>query len=101
LRGAFLADNHVDAIRLNGKPVRVSEHGDNQFFREFNGLFIEEGFRDGMNRLEIDVRNGCPSLPKVDNPMGLRVELSGSVLTGYRRNDEPPRGKEGAPMNGP
>jgi hypothetical protein len=101
LRGGFIADNHVDAIRLNGKAVRVCEHREEGLFHDFHGLFVEKGFSHGINTLEIDVRNGCAGDggQGTFNPMGLRIELSGSVLAGYPRNQDLPGGKEGAAIN--
>jgi hypothetical protein len=56
LHGLFIADNHVQAIRINGQNVRVPDHGSDQFdfFRPFT---IGSGFVDAVNVLEIDVEN--------------------------------------------
>ncbi len=85
LRGRFIGDNRVDAIRLNGKPVRVPEHGNDAFDR-FTEFSIEKGFVEGTNTLEFDVYNGAPGDGET-GPMGLRVEWDRSSLT-RRPGDE-------------
>ncbi|MBU4271700.1 MAG: FecR family protein, partial [Planctomycetes bacterium] len=90
LRGRFIADNHVMAIRLNGKQLDVPEHGD-CFFDQFSEFSAAKGFVPGTNTLEIDVYNDVmevyysvvrPLWALSDSsPMGLRVELSGSVVS--------------------
>ncbi len=102
LEGRFIADNHVDAIRLNGKAIPVAKHGRDYPFYQCTGFSIRDGFVEGSNVLEFDVRNDRGERdPPEGNPMLLRVELSGDVLAGYPTTQERPRGKEGAPMNGP
>jgi len=99
LRGQFIADNHVQAIRLNGRQVPVPEHGwDYSQLRRFSDEFLaRKGFVEGVNTLEIDVHNGAISEEGnmwnrgKDGPMGLLLELNGSVMAGWR--------KEGAAMN--
>ncbi len=112
LRARFIADNHVKAIRLNGKELPVPEHedGTSEFlpFWEFVEFSAREGFVKGTNTLEIDVLNGTPSEAGGSGAMGLRVELSGFVLAGRSSvgaavelplQPRQPRGKEGAAMN--
>ena len=86
--GRFLADNHVDAVRLNGQPASVPKHGygyDEPFLR-FHPLTIDKGFVEGTNVLEVDVFNGDQKskqfYPNRVTPMALRVELQGFALRG-------------------
>ncbi|MBU4400226.1 MAG: FecR family protein [Planctomycetes bacterium] len=109
LRGQFIADNHVGAIRLNGQAVPVPEHGYDSF-NQFHPFTITEGFVEGTNVLEIDVVNGDPRDPNPTekSPMSLRVELQGlvvhggetsSVISDDSRASKPRKG--GELMNGP
>jgi hypothetical protein len=86
LHGRFVVDNHVRAIRLNGRSVAVPAHGHEEFgfFHAFSG---NRGFVDGVNVLEIDVENGDPQDVAPASMMGLLVELEGSVVAGW---PEPP-----------
>jgi hypothetical protein len=81
IRGKFLADNLVKAIRLNGKDVPLPRYNkDNPFqqFYQFVEFFIKQGFVEGTNTLEIDVWNGLQSAPAGgESPMGLRIEWEG------------------------
>jgi hypothetical protein len=84
LHGRFAVDNHVQAIRINGHKIPVPKHGYEEF-GFFHPFLIDRGFVEGGNVLEIDVENGLPgggpSFPA--NPMGLLVELDGSVLSAW------------------
>ncbi len=85
LHGRFVADNHVRAIRLNGHEVSVLKHGYEEF-GFFHGFSCDRGFVEGLNVLEIDVENGIPGLDASSvqpNPMGLLVELEGSVISAW------------------
>jgi len=77
LRGRFLADNHVDAIRLNGRKLNVPFH-DYGYGVNFFAYWVEfratEGFVEGPNTLEFDVYNGDLHSTMI-GPMALRVEL--------------------------
>jgi hypothetical protein len=86
LHGRFVADNHVRAIRLNGRPVAVPAHGHREF-GFFHPFSSNRGFVDGVNVLEIDVENGDPQDNATASMMGLLVELDGSVVAGW---PEPP-----------
>ncbi|NLF06569.1 MAG: hypothetical protein GX594_01120 [Pirellulaceae bacterium] len=79
IKGAFLADNHVDAIRINGRSLRVPEHGYDIPIDEPVEFVISEGFAEGENVLEFDVLNGNGSNPNPESPSptGLRVEFMG------------------------
>ncbi len=103
LRGRFMADNHVKAIRVNGEPLAVPEHGYIPPFIEYYEFWTREGFVAGTNVLEIDVENSSPEERKQGverNPMLLRVELRGSCMRGYPvAADRPRKGDE--PMNDP
>jgi hypothetical protein len=87
LRGRFFADNHVDAIRLNGHSVTVPEHGTSAPFDQFHSFAAKSGFVAGTNVLEIVVYN-LPSLrlQRDDTPMALRVELEGVALRAGRES---------------
>jgi hypothetical protein len=82
LHGRFAVDNHVGAIRLNGRSIAVPAHGHREFgfFHEFSS---NGGFVDGVNVLEIDVENGDPQDNATASMMGLLVELEGSVVVGW------------------
>jgi hypothetical protein len=84
LWGKFIADNRVKAIRLNGKEVSVPQHDDIPFapFDHFTEFSVRMGFVEGSNTLEFDVSNGIPAESEENGPMGLRIELSGSVFSG-------------------
>ncbi|MGB7736386.1 MAG: hypothetical protein WBL72_22110 [Thermoguttaceae bacterium] len=86
LHGRFVADNHVRAIRLNGRPLAVPAHGHREF-GFFHAFSSSRGFVDGVNVLEIDVENGDPQDNAAASMMGLLVELDGSVVAGW---PEPP-----------
>jgi len=91
ISGRFWADDHVEAIRLNGKKVDVPFHECGwqaaTYAVEFN---IREGFVKGKNVLEFDVLNFDPASgagttttngdAKTLGGMEFRVELMGSVL---------------------
>ncbi len=87
LRGWFLADNHVNAIRLNGKELTVPEHGYSSPFTMFHKFLAHKGFVEGTNVLEIDVYNGGPPdnpEPFEAGPMALHVDLEGAVVGGSK-----------------
>jgi len=90
LRGGFAADNHVDAIRLNGRPAAVPEHGYKQPFLELHPFRVTEGFVEGMNVLEIDVSNGAPNTRPRPSPMALLVELEAVVAAEVAAPDVSP-----------
>lgn len=81
--GRFLADNGVQEVRVNGKPVKVESWIDNVSFQEFDHsqfrfVNVTEGLLPGDNFVEIDVWNGVFREPAEwgdrPNPMALRVE---------------------------
>ena len=83
LHGRFVVDNIVQAIRLNGHDVRVPPHNDEDF-EFFHAFSVVGGFVDGVNVLELDVKNGSPKHGVTpSSPMGLLVELDGSVLVAW------------------
>ena len=82
LRGRFVVDNHVRAIRLNGRSVPVPAHG-HQEFGLFHPFSSNRGFVAGINVLEIDVENGDPQDVAPSSLLGLLVELDGSVVSGW------------------
>lgn len=79
LRGRFLADNRVAAIRLNNHRVSVPKHESSAPFDQFHFFVATKGFVTGRNVLEIDVYN-LQSLQGASTPMALRVELEGVAL---------------------
>jgi hypothetical protein len=95
LHGRFIADNHVRAIRLNGREVHVLQHGYTEF--GFYHVFSSSrGFVEGVNVLEVEVENGTPELrasSKSSSPMCLLVELEGSAIPAW---SEPSRNVVGA-----
>jgi hypothetical protein len=101
LQGQFIADNHVRAIRLNGKELRVAEHGELMPYDKFVRFTAQGGFVKGTNILEIDVYNGVEIEPESTekSPMGLRVELSGSVMRVQDGKGVRDAGKEGDAKN--
>jgi hypothetical protein len=82
LHGRFVVDNHVRTIRINGHKIPVPKHV-YENFDFFHSFLIDGGFVEGANLLEIEVENAIPGeMPNVSpNPMGLLVELDGSVLS--------------------
>jgi hypothetical protein len=82
LHGRFVADNHVQAIRLNGRPLRVIMHGHEEFGL-LHAFSAERGFVEGVNVLEIDVENGDPRDNAPRSAMGVLVELNGSALSSW------------------
>ncbi len=93
LRGGFMADNHVTAIRLNGRAVAAPEHGYQAPFNHYFQFSVNAGFVAGGNVLEIDVLNEAPGLrSSPSSPMALRVKLNGLILRG---------GRDSAPSNTP
>jgi hypothetical protein len=86
LHGRFVVDNHLQAIRINGRNVPVPKHGREEF-GFFHPFTIDRGFVDGVNVLEMDVENTVEVGNDVlDSPMGLMVELDGSVLVAWPDN---------------
>jgi len=90
VRGRFRADKRVQAIRLNGQDVSVSEP-DVKYEWERGGpillgsFTVDHGFVDGNNVLEIDVEadEAPDNYPEMEalgmkSALGLRVSLEGS-----------------------
>jgi hypothetical protein len=83
LHGRFIVDNHVRAIRFNGREIPVPKHGYEEF-GFFHPFIIDCGYVEGANVLEIDVQNIVPGrADSPSSPMGLLVELDGSVLSAW------------------
>jgi hypothetical protein len=102
LQGRFLADDRMNAIRLNGKPVPVPAHGDSVPFDRFCPFTIQSGFVPGNNVLEFDVFNKPSAISgpsaKAGSPMALRVELE---CHGQRRGQTaPPTSDKTPPTSG-
>jgi hypothetical protein len=86
IRGKFLADDLVAAIRLNGHELKIptfEEQGGGPYVY-WSAFQAAAGCIEGINVLEIEVLNHAPLRDgrKVadPNPMACRVELEGSVL---------------------
>jgi len=76
LLGRFIVDDHVRAIRLNGREIPVPTHGyDAVWERSFVAFEIAEGFIEGRNVLEIEVENSNQRDTTKANQMGLRLEV--------------------------
>jgi hypothetical protein len=78
----FAADNHIRAMRLNGRPVSVPRH-DYEDFAFLQVFSVRRGFVEGANLLEIDVENTDPAAKSPASFMGLLVELEGSAVTAW------------------
>jgi hypothetical protein len=78
-RGWFIVDNHIRAIRLNGRELAVPEHDYGPRYDLFHGFTATKGFVAGTNVLELDAENGAPDVT-TPNAMGLRLELTGSAI---------------------
>ena len=85
LFGRFLADNGVEAVRVNGRLVQVQSWTDNVYGQRFDGpqfrfVNVTEGLVEGKNSIEIDVWNGSMVNRRTGKPdnspnhMALRVE---------------------------
>ncbi len=83
LSGGFVADNHVGAIRVNGKAMPVPEHPFSP--PEWRPFVFSEGLVKGLNVLEFDVENGAAWESAETGPMALRVELHCAVLSPSER----------------
>jgi hypothetical protein len=89
LTGLVLADNGVEEIRLNGKPLPIAPWHDwypEVTFFAFHRIEISNGFLPGKNVLSFVVMNETvlpppdqdATPPETPNPMGLRIEWLGS-----------------------
>jgi len=85
LRGLFAADNHVRAIRINGREVPVPKHEATAPFTFMNRFSIDQGFVEGTNILEFDVDNEVPIGELPVSSMGLRVILEASAVQNANR----------------
>ena len=86
LRVRVIGDNHVKAVRINGRNAAVPQHEYEQLcYDRFLPVAITRGFVAGNNLLEIDVENNLPGVPRrKSSETGLRVELDGSVMTEWK-----------------
>ncbi len=80
VRGWFIVDNHVRAIRLNSRELSLAEHGTLPPYDLFVGFFAARGFVEEVNALEIEVENDLSAPPHSASPMGLRVKLEGTAI---------------------
>lgn len=90
LRGRFLVDDHVQAIRLNGRNVELPKYSEEITFFNFRDFRVTKGFVEGVNVLEIDVLNGgyAGSTSATMSYMACRVELEGSVVPSWKKQPE-------------
>ena len=91
LNGKFMADDHVEAIRLNGQNLDLPRHAPGEgAYRWFHRFKTQDGFVEGVNVLEVDVLNGgcSSSVPGGSSYMAMRVELSGVTYTYGLANGE-------------
>jgi hypothetical protein len=84
LRGKFIADDRVTAIRLNGRRLTVPLQPDGEPFTHWTEFRATRGFVAGTNVLEVDVLNAGPFTPPSQRPssksrMSLRMELEGGA----------------------
>jgi hypothetical protein len=88
LRGRYMVDDYVKAIRLNGRLVPLpDEH--NLLLRDYQVFTAEKGFVAGTNTIEIDVLNGEEGYTAAASPMLLRMEFDGTFAG---RDDSAPPG---------
>ncbi len=88
LRGRYMVDDYVKAIRLNGRPVALpDEHG--LLLRDYQVFKAEKGFVAGTNTIEVDVLNGEEGYTAAASPMLLRMEFDGTFAG---RDDPVPPG---------
>ena len=85
LRGKFIADDRVVAIRLNGRNLSVPLQHDGEPFRYWTKFHAATGFVKGTNVLEIDVLNANPlTSPSqrrtAKSRMCCRIEMEGEVF---------------------
>jgi hypothetical protein len=84
VRGKFMGDDHLVAIRLNGRRLRVPVHPDTGPFFDWVRFQVSSGFVSGVNVLEFDVLNSNPGQSpserrSVGSRMSFRAELEGSA----------------------
>jgi hypothetical protein len=95
LRGRFVADDRIVAIRLNGRRLPVPAHPDGGPFLNWTSFQIASGFVKGKNVLEFDVLNANPYISPIQrhtmhSRMSLRAELEGGAMRDpYVAGDEP------------
>jgi hypothetical protein len=84
LRGKFIADDRVVAIRLNGRNLSVPLQHDGEPFLYWTKFRANSGFVKGTNVLEIDVLNANPLTSPgqrrtAKSRVCCRVEMEGEV----------------------
>jgi hypothetical protein len=84
VRGKFMGDDRVIAIRLNGRRLSVPVHQDTGPFFEWAKFQVSSGFVRGKNVLEFDVLNSNPAEPPgqrriLGSRMSFRAELEGQA----------------------
>jgi hypothetical protein len=84
VRGRFMGDDRIVAVRLNGRRLTVRSQRDTGPFFEWNHFQISSGFVRGNNVLEFDVLNSIPGQPPGErrvsgSRMSFRAELEGAA----------------------
>jgi hypothetical protein len=84
LRGRFIADDMVTAVRLNGHRLKVPLQHEGEPFTRWTSFSTNTGFVKGTNVLEVDVLNANPGqspserhATKSRSPIYCIVELEG------------------------
>jgi len=72
-----IASDNVCRVYLNGNDTGITTGS--EAFTSFSNFAISTGFVNGMNTLDFHVNNATTPGAQTHNPMGLRVELSGSA----------------------
>jgi hypothetical protein len=87
LRGRFIADDRVTAVRLNGRKLKVPFQHEGEPFSHWSSFSANAGFVKGTNVLEIDVLNSSPYMSpseryasKSRSPTYCIVELEGEAV---------------------
>jgi hypothetical protein len=80
VRGGFLTNGHVAAIRLNDQMMAVPEHG-SEACSVLQGFLLDHGFVEGTNVIEFDVVKTAPEAGRATySPwVSLCVDLKGAV----------------------
>ena len=98
LRGRFLADDRVVAIRLNGRNLSVALQPEGGPFVHWTKFFASAGFVEGTNVLEFDVLNADPLKSPVErriarSRVSCRVELEAEAARTAALNGKGVSGK--------
>jgi hypothetical protein len=105
LRGKFIADDRVNAIRLNGRKLKVPLQPDGGPFIHWTQFHATTGFVKGVNVLDFEVLNADPlkSPPErrtAHSRMSCRVELEGEATRDPGLDGNDLSGKSLSPTGG-